>query len=82
MTTAGAEWIFALIVREIALHHNPYVVLKILKHSGKYIVLAIAAVIISFGTGAFIMHLIDKHASQKEINEALALVNSMKGREI
>jgi len=72
---AGVDWIYALIAHEIATHHNPYLVLKLLKNSGKYIVIGIAALILSFGAGMGVMHLIHKYASQKEIDEAMQIVS-------
>lgn len=72
---AGIDWIYALIAHEIATHHNPYLILKLLKNSGKYMVIGIAALILSFGAGMGIMHLIHKYASQKEIDEAMRIVS-------
>lgn len=74
----GTDWIYALIVHEIAEHHNPYLVLKLLRHHRKYLVFAIAVIIISFGTGMAVMRLIQAHASKKEIDEAMKIVSLAK----
>lgn len=79
MVFTGAEWIYALIVHEIAVHHNPFFVLRLLKHSGKYTAIAIAAIILSFGAGMAVMNLIRKHASQKDIDSAMMIVKEKRG---
>lgn len=82
MAFGGSDWNYVQIVQEIARHHNPDTVLRILKNSKKYTVLAIAAIIIAFGTGMAVMRLIEKHASKKEICKAMTLAKAMKGGEI
>ena len=72
---AGSEWIYALIAHEIAVHHNPELVLMLLKNFRKYTVFVIAVILISFGTGMAVMRLIQKYASKNEIDEAMQIVS-------
>lgn len=78
MVIAGDEWVYVRIVREIAAHYKPEHVLFALKHFKKVTVLAIAIIIMSFGAGMVVMDQIRKHASKKEIDEAMRIVSLAK----
>lgn len=78
MLFAGTGWVYSDIVLEIALHHNPKLVLKALRLFGKHKMLPIVILIAAFGTGIVVMDLIQKHASKKEIDEAMQIVSLLK----
>lgn len=81
MVITGTEWIFAKLVAEIARHHNPYLVLKILKHSKSIVIATIILLLIAAGSGAAVMYAIQHRASKEDISEVMKVVALLEGGE-